>query len=100
MKTTHYKLVIQIPHRKLRGIKLAAWQQLKKVQLRNVKCLLEILLLDGKVGKAHERNFHERLSNESFSQYLCVEATLPFSAVAQRLRIGGNCYEQVHRYTD
>ena len=29
------------------------------------------------------------LSNESFSQYRCVEADLPFSAVAQRLIIGG-----------
>ena len=29
------------------------------------------------------------LSNESFSHYRCVEVTLPFSAVAQRLKIGG-----------
>jgi PTS system mannitol-specific IIC component len=29
------------------------------------------------------------LSNESFSHYLCAEVTLPFSAVAQRLKIGG-----------
>ena len=28
-------------------------------------------------------------SNKSFSHYRCVEAALPFSAVAQRLRIGG-----------
>ena len=27
------------------------------------------------------------LSNKSFSHYRCVEAALPFSAVAQRLRI-------------
>ncbi len=27
------------------------------------------------------------LSNKSFSDYRCVEAALPFSAVAQRLRI-------------
>ena len=29
------------------------------------------------------------LSNKSFSHYRCTEATLPFSAVAQRLKIGG-----------
>ena len=29
------------------------------------------------------------LSNKSFSHHRCVEATLPFSAVAQRLKIGG-----------
>ena len=29
------------------------------------------------------------LSNKSFSHYQCVEAALPFSAVAQRLQIGG-----------
>ncbi len=29
------------------------------------------------------------LSNKSFSHYRCAEATLPFSAVAQRLQIGG-----------
>ena len=28
-------------------------------------------------------------SNKSFSHYRCVEAALPFSAVAQRLRIEG-----------
>ena len=28
-------------------------------------------------------------SNESFSHYQCVEATLPFSAIAQQFRIGG-----------
>ena len=28
-------------------------------------------------------------SNKSFSHYRCVEAALPFSAVAQRLKIGG-----------
>ncbi len=28
------------------------------------------------------------LSNKSFSHYRCAEATLPFSAVAQRLLIG------------
>ena len=27
------------------------------------------------------------LSNESFSHYMCVEATLPFSVIAQRLKI-------------
>ena len=27
------------------------------------------------------------LSNESFSQYRCVEADLPFRAVAQRLKV-------------
>ena len=31
------------------------------------------------------------LSNKSFSHYRCVEAALPFSAVAQRLLIGGKC---------
>ena len=45
--------------------------------------------LAGKVAKAHERNFYECLSNKSFSHYRCAEATLPFSAVAQRLKIGG-----------
>ena len=45
--------------------------------------------LAGKVAKTHERNFYECLSNKSFSHYRCVEATLPFSAVAQRLKIGG-----------
>ena len=29
------------------------------------------------------------LSNKSFSHYRCVEATLPFSAIAQRFKIGG-----------
>ncbi len=29
--------------------------------------------------------FMSALSNESFSHYRCVEVTLPFSAVAQRL---------------
>ena len=47
------------------------------------------LNLNGKVAKAHERNFYECFSNKSFSPYRCVEATLPFSAVAQRLKIGG-----------
>lgn len=42
-------------------------------------------LLDGKAAKVHERNFHKCHSNESFSQYQCVEVTLLFSAVAQRL---------------
>ena len=28
-------------------------------------------------------------ANESFSQYKCAEGTSPFSAVAQRLKIGG-----------
>ncbi len=44
------------------------------------------LNLNGKVAKAHERNFYECFSNKSFSPYRCVEATLPFSAVAQRLK--------------
>ena len=35
------------------------------------------------------------LSNKSFSHHKCVEATLPFSAVAQRLKIGGMIYETV-----
>ena len=32
-------------------------------------------------------------SNKSFSHYRCVEAALPFSAVAQRLLIGGKNFE-------
>ena len=34
------------------------------------------------------------LSNKSFSQYRCVEAALPFSAVAQRLLVGGISVEK------
>ncbi len=35
------------------------------------------------------------LSNKSFSHYRCAEATLPFSAIAQRFEIGGTvCVQQ------
>ena len=44
--------------------------------------------LNSKVAKTHERNFYEALSNKSSSQHRCAEATLLFSAVAQRLLIG------------
>ena len=40
--------------------------------------------------------FMSVLSNESFSHQVCAEVTLPFSAVAQRLRIGGYKYETNH----
>ena len=38
------------------------------------------------------------LSNESFSHYRCVEVTLPFSAVAQRLLIGGFKNDRYQRF--
>ncbi len=38
------------------------------------------------------------LSNKSFSHYRCIEVTLPFSAVAQRLLIGGLVLEKNLRH--
>jgi len=42
---------------KIDKLPLFAYTEIK-VQLRNVKRLTGIFLLDGKVAKAHERNFH------------------------------------------
>ncbi len=42
-----------------------------------------------KLQRRTRGTFMSAFSNKSFSHYRCVEAALPFSAVAQRLRIGG-----------
>ena len=54
-----------------------------QVILRNVFCR------QVKSQRRTRGTFMRVLSNKSFSHYRCVEAALPFSAVAQRLRIGG-----------
>ena len=56
----------------------------KKCQLfsKNIICWM------AKSGRRTRGTFMRVLSNKSFSHYRCVEGTLHFSAVAQRLRIG------------
>ncbi len=56
------------------------------VQLRNLK---NNFCWTVKSQRHTKGTFMSIFSNESFFQYRCVEAALPFRAVAQRLIIGG-----------